>query len=221
LAVVGRIVGMQPHLTRSVSGHTPRGLVLMLHGGAETNLEPVDRRSLPWVRSRLMMVQLRRAFHAAGLDVWLLRYRVVGWNHGQAEHPSPVQDARWALDEVRAAHGSLPVVLLGHSMGARTAVTVADDRSVHGVVGVAPWFPPDHPVEPLSGRHLVAAHGRADRVTNFGATKHFVSRAGSVAASTEFIDMGDRDHYMLKGLREWNQVARDRVITLFDEPAAR
>ena len=35
-------------------------------------------------------------------DVWLLRYRVVGWNHGHAEHPSPVLDAHWALDEVRA-----------------------------------------------------------------------------------------------------------------------
>ncbi len=214
----GTIVGMQPHLTRSASGRTPRGLVLMLHGGAETNLDPVDRRSLPWVRSRLMMGQLRRSFHAAGLDVWLLRYRVVGWNHGHAEHPSPVQDARWALGEVRAAHGSLPVVLLGHSMGARTAATVADDRSVHGVVGVAPWFPPGHPVTPLSGKHLVAAHGRADRTTNFGATKQFVRRADTVAASTEFVDMGELDHYMLKGLRQWNLVARDRTIAMFDAP---
>jgi alpha-beta hydrolase superfamily lysophospholipase len=208
---------MEPHLTRSSSGRSPRGLVLMLHGGAETNLELVDRRSLPWVRSRLMMAQLSRAFHRAGLDVWLLRYRVVGWNHGHAEHPSPVQDARWALDEVRAARGSLPVVLLGHSMGARTATTVADDPSVHGVVGVAPWFPPGHPVSAMAGKHLVAAHGRADRVTNFGATKQFVSRATGVAATADFVDMGELDHYMLKGLRQWNQVARDRTIALFEQ----
>lgn len=207
---------MEPHLTRSSSGRSPRGLVLMLHGGAETNLDPVDRRSLPWVRSRVMMGQLRRAFHRADLDVWLLRYRVVGWNHGHAEHPSPVQDARWALDEVRAAHGSLPVVLLGHSMGARTATTVADDENVHGVVGVAPWFPPGHPVSALAGKHLVAAHGRADRVTNFAATQQFVRRAEPVAASTDFVDMGELDHYMLKGLRQWNDVARERTIGLFE-----
>ena len=191
----------------------------MLHGGAETNLEPVDQRSLPWVRSRVMMAQLRRSFHRAGLDVWLLRYRVVGWNHGHAEHPSPVQDARWALDQVRTEHRDLPVVLLGHSMGARTAVTVADDPHVHGVVGVAPWFPPGHPVEALAGRHLVAAHGRADRTTNFGATQQFVRQADPVAASTEFVDMGDLDHYMLKGIRQWNRVARDRTINMFDAPA--
>ena len=206
----------EPHLTRSGFRGSPRGLVLMLHGGAEANLEPVGERSRPWIRSRVMMAQLRRPFHAAGLDVWLLRYRVVGWNHGHGEHPSPVEDTRWALDRVRTEHGSLPVVLLGHSMGARTAVTVADDPDVHGVVGVAPWFPPGQPVRPLAGRRLVAAHGRADRITNFGATKEFVRRSEPVAAATEFVDMGDLDHYMIKGFRRWNRVARDSTLAMFN-----
>jgi pimeloyl-ACP methyl ester carboxylesterase len=206
----------EPHLTRSTSGSSPRGLVLMLHGGAEANTEPVGERSLPWVRSRVMMGQLKRSFHRAGLDVWLLRYRYVGWNAGHGQHPSPVADARWALDQVREAHGPLPVVLLGHSMGARTATTVADDENVHGVVGVAPWFPPGHPVRALAGRRLVAAHGRADRVTNFGATREYVRRATPIAAATEFVDMGDLDHYMIKGLRQWNRVARDHAVAMFD-----
>jgi alpha-beta hydrolase superfamily lysophospholipase len=206
----------EPHLTRSASRRSPRGLVLMLHGGAEANLEPVGDRSLPWIRSRLMMAQLRRPLHAAGLDVWLLRYRLVGWNDGHADLPSPVEDARWALDQVRAEHGHLPVVILGHSMGARTATTVADDPDVLGVVGVAPWFPPGHPPEPLKGKHLVAAHGRADRVTNFGATKQFVRRAEPFAASADFVDMGDLDHYMVKGFRQWNRVARDSTVAVFD-----
>lgn len=205
----------RPHLTRSSPVRDPRGLVLMLHGGAEHDLEPTGSRSRPWQRSRLMMVQLQRPFRRAGLDVWLLRYRFTGWNHGHAEYPSPVPDVRWALDEVRRSHGSLPVVLLGHSMGARTAATVADDRSVHGVVGLAPWFPPDDPVEPLAGKHLVAVHGRADRITNFGATSTFVRRAAAVAASTELVDMGDLGHYMLRGMGRWNEQARDRTIEMF------
>jgi alpha-beta hydrolase superfamily lysophospholipase len=159
-----------------------------------------------------MMEQLRRSFHAAGHEVWLLRYRVTGWNHGQAETPSPVPDARWALDQVRAAHGSLPVALLGHSMGARTAVAVADDDQVVGVVGLAPWFPVDEPVEPLRGKRLVAVHGRADRVTAFDATAAFVRRAATVASSATLVDMRELDHYMLRGIGRWNEQARERTL---------
>jgi pimeloyl-ACP methyl ester carboxylesterase len=208
----------EPHLTRSPTRRTPRGLVLMLHGGAETNVDPVTAHSRPWQRSRLMMAQLQRPFHRAGLDVWLLRYRFTGWNHAHQVHPSPVPDARWALDRVRAAHGSVPVVVLGHSMGARTGAAVADDPSVRGLVALAPWFPPGEPVEPLADRHLVAAHGRADRVTNFEATSAFVRRAQDVAASAELVDMDDLGHYMLKGIGRWNQVALTRTIALFDRP---
>ena len=53
----------------------------------------------------------------AGASLWLLRYAVRGWNQRVAAPPSPVPDARWALDEVRSELGDVPVVLLGHSMG--------------------------------------------------------------------------------------------------------
>jgi len=206
----------EPHLTRSPGRRTPRGLVLMLHGGAEADVDPVTAHSRPWQRSRLMMAQLQRPFHRAGLDVWLLRYRFTGWNHGHQAHPSPVPDARWALDQVRATHGSLPVVILGHSMGARTGAAVADDPNVRGLVALAPWFPPGEPVEPLAGRHLVAAHGRADRVTHFEATTSFVRRAEAVADFAELVDMDDLGHYMLKGIGRWNTVAHDHTIGVFD-----
>lgn len=208
----------RPQLTRRSAGPRPKGVVLMLHGGTEHNLDPVGT-SGPWLRSRLMMAQIGRALRAADLDVWLLRYRLTGWNVGHGPEPSPVPDARWALEEVRLAHGNLPVVLLGHSMGARTAAAVADEPSVHGVVGLAPWFPPDEPVAPLAGKHLVAAHGRADRITSFEATAAFVDRAlqgPAPAASARLVDMGDRDHYMLKGIGDWNRVARDCTRALFD-----
>ena len=206
----------EPHLTRGLRLRSPRGMVLLLHGGAEDDHTPVTAHSRPWQRSRLMMAQLQLPLRRRGLDVWLLRYRFTGWNHGHEAYPSPVADARWALDQVRAKHGSLPVVLLGHSMGARTSATVADDPDVHGVVALAPWLPSGEPVAPLAGKHLVAAHGRADRVTSFEATSEFVRRAAEVAASAELVDMGDTGHYMLKRVTDWNRVARERTVAMFD-----
>jgi alpha/beta superfamily hydrolase len=108
----------------------------------------------------------RQRVHDADTSVWLLRYRERGWNGGHDR----VEDARWALDAVRTAHGDVPVVLLGHSLGARVAVHAADDPSLVGVAGLAPWWSADDPVSTLTGRALVAAHGQRDRITSFAET---------------------------------------------------
>lgn len=76
-----------------------------------------------------------------------MRNSVAGWNDPQA--PSPVPDARQVLARLPELVGDVPVVLLGHSMGARTAVAVADDPRVLGVVGLAPWLPEHEPVRTL------------------------------------------------------------------------
>ena len=198
-------------ITKSSPKSAPLGLVLMLHGGAENGLEPIDERSLSFRRSRWMMLEIQRDLHAAGLEVWLLRYAVKGWN---AHLTSPVHDARWALDEVRAQHGSLPVVLLGHSMGGRTAVAVADDPNVLGVVALAPWLPRGEPVDALAGKHLAAAHGRRDRITRLKDTRYYVARAAEVAASANLTEMGDLGHYMLRGRGRWNHFAADTSIQM-------
>jgi predicted esterase len=150
--------------------------------------------------------------HDAGVATWLLRFRERGWNGGAA----PVEDARWALEQVRREHGGVPVVLLGHSMGARTSVHVADDESVLGVVGLAPWLPPDEPVQALAGRHLVAAHGHRDRITSPRATAAYVERAARVAVSAELVDMGPVGHYMFKRVAAWNDLAATRSLSLLD-----
>ncbi|MFT4261972.1 MAG: alpha/beta hydrolase, partial [Nocardioides sp.] len=97
-----------------------RGVVLALHGGAQTGTRALDGRSLPWRRMRRMTHEIAGDLLDRDIGIVLLRYRVRGWNVGVEALPSPVPDARWALDRIRAELG-VPVALLGHSMGGRTA----------------------------------------------------------------------------------------------------
>jgi len=192
-----------PSLTRHDPAGTPSGVVLMLHGGKDASTVPVDDRSLSRKRSLAMQAAIAPAAAEAGVSTWLLTYRVRGWNGGSGA----VADARWALEQVRRELGEVPVVLLGHSMGGRTAVHVADDPQVTGVVGLAPWWPDGEPVGALAGKHLVAAHGRRDRITSYRATGRFAERAREVAASVRLHDMGLVGHYLLRRVPAWNEVA--------------
>ncbi len=195
----------------------PRGVVLMLHGGADRGTKPVDERSLSWQRSRRMMREIEDDLNVAGVAVTLLRYRVKGWNAHRGVMPSPVPDARWALEQVKASYPDTPIVLLGHSMGARTAVAVADDPLVAGVVALAPWFPRGEPVEALTGSVLHAAHGRKDRITSARATADFVARAARVGAEAHFHDMGRVGHYMFRAAGRWNEFAVTRSLALLPQ----
>ena len=203
---------MPASLTRRDVEGRPDGLVLMLHGGRADGLTPVDDGSASWRRSRWMMDHVHGRMNRAAVSVWLLRYSVRGWNARVASPPSPVPDTRWALDEVRRELGDVPVVLLGHSMGGRTAVAVADDPSVVGVVALAPWLPPDEPNAGLAGKPFAAAHGRSDKITSFQQTRAFCRNTEGVAASVELHDMGRVGHYMLRNISGWNRFAVSRSL---------
>ena len=205
-----------PGLERSEPVAGSRGVVLMLHGGAKTGLNEVGSRSASLRRTTAMRDTLEPRFLEQGLALWLLRYGVRGWNAGAGPEPSPVPDARWALDQAAAAHPGVPVILLGHSMGGRTAVHVADHHAVAGVVALAPWFEPSDPVKPLAGRHLVAGHGSRDRITSARMTRAYVDRARRVAASAHFVDLGRLGHYMLHRAGDWNRFALDSTLEVLD-----
>lgn len=197
-----------PVLTR-LDAPGARAAVLLLHGGQQRSDRPVDGRSASWQLMRWLQRDVAGPARRQGVSVWAVRYAVRGWNHGR-----PVADARWALEQLRAELGDVPVVLLGHSMGGRVALHAADDPSVVGVVALAPWVVADTPVSTLAGRRLVAAHGRRDRLTSYAATRAYVDRAVGVADSAELVDMGPLGHYLLRGHRQWRDLAAERSLEL-------
>jgi alpha-beta hydrolase superfamily lysophospholipase len=180
-----------------------RAVVLVLHGGAEHGTGPVQA----WKPAYLRMVPIARALHRAGrkdgLEVRLLRNRRYGWN---APAEDPVDDARWALERLRADHPGLPVVLVGHSMGARVALRVADDPAVRGVCALAPWTPRGEPVEAVAGRSVLVVHGTRDRMTSPAESHAFAERAADVAARVARFEIANEGHAMLRRPRVWTRL---------------
>jgi alpha-beta hydrolase superfamily lysophospholipase len=178
-------------------------VVLVLHGGAEHGTGKVP----PWKLAFLRMVPIARALHRAGrphgIEVRLLRNRRYGWN---APAEDPVADARWALDRLRADHPGLPVVLVGHSMGARVALRVADDPAVRGVCALAPWTPRGEPVTAVAGRSVLIVHGTRDRMTSPAESHAYAERAQDVAARVARFEIGGEGHAMLRRAGVWTRL---------------
>ncbi|MFH9608390.1 alpha/beta fold hydrolase [Streptomyces sp. NPDC017448] len=194
----------------------PSAAVLVLHGGRETGTEPPPRGllNLPGTRMRPFVRALGRAARAAGEEVLVreVRYGHRGWNGARAD---PFHDAVAALDALREQAGDeLPVVLLGHSMGARAALRAAGHPLVRGVVGLAPWCPPGDPVTQLAGRAVVLVHSDRDRLTSPQASRSLTARARRAGARTCMITVRGGDHAMIRRAPAWHRVTTALVMGL-------
>jgi pimeloyl-ACP methyl ester carboxylesterase len=179
-------------------------VALVLPGGKAKSFAPGDPKGLAAARMRPFASSLHRAGRSHGLAVWTVQYRYRGWN-GDAR--SPVVDTQWALEEVRRRHGDVPVVLVGHSMGGRTALQAAGDRSVRGVCALAPWTEARDPVEQLAGRSLLIAHGNWDTVTSAAASRRYAERAAAITSPVGRLVVEADLHAMVFRWRRWHAIA--------------
>lgn len=184
-------------------------MALVLHGGRARSSAPVRSRHLTVLRMTPFATSLRRAGAQHGLAVARLRYLVRGWNGNLR---SPVADVRWALDELGRRHPDVPIALVGHSMGGRAAIYSAADPSVRAVVGLAPWIEPSDPVDTVTGKHVLVAHGVRDRMTSPSGSAAWTRRAERVAASAAYVGVATEGHAMLLRAALWHSLATSFVL---------
>ncbi len=190
----------------------PRAVVLLLHGGQQRNIEPVKNRHASWWRMAALARSLRRYAEQHDLALSLLQYGQRGWNDLSA--PSPVKDARAAIDELGDRWPGVAIVLVGHSMGGRTACRVADEPSVIGVVGLAPWLPEGEPNSSIAGRHLRVIHGTQDAWTSAALSRNYVERSQATAASATWTSLRGGGHFMFRHSATWKRFVTDSVTDI-------
>jgi pimeloyl-ACP methyl ester carboxylesterase len=208
--------GNQAVLSVLPSSGATLGVALVLHGGKSHSREPVEARHLSPARMVPVARHLHRAGRKYGLAVWSLRNSVRGWNGADM---TPLQDARWALEQIRLQHPGVPVFLVGHSMGGLTAVCAADHPQVEAVVALAPWLSPGTPVSQVAGRKVLIVHGNTDRWTSPSASLAFARRAGDDAASMQYVALKGAGHFMLRKVRLWQTLSTGFVLKAFGESA--
>jgi alpha-beta hydrolase superfamily lysophospholipase len=140
-----------------------------------------------------------------------LRFRVRGWN-GEAR--MPVDDAAWALQQVRESYPGRPVALVGHSMGGRVAMHLGDEADVRLVIGLAPWIEPDDPW-PGEGRRTVLIHGDRDVVCGLGRSRERVEKMQAEGLDATLVRVARSDHAMLVRAPLWTALVTEAVAATF------
>jgi alpha-beta hydrolase superfamily lysophospholipase len=170
---------------------------------------------------RLIPVAWAIASHVPTAAVYRLRFSVRGWNGGGS---AVLGDARWAIDQIAAAHPGLPIVVVGHSLGGRVAMHVVGSSStpdasglrsrVVGAVGLAPWVDPGDPVDLLRGVPLAVVQGTRDRIVPERSTRAWLARAERAGARIDSTLIDGAGHAMLRYFRRWHRLAADGVLTV-------
>jgi pimeloyl-ACP methyl ester carboxylesterase len=181
----------------------PLAAVLVLHGGASRGGGIMVS---PTQLSVLRMIPIAHRVARAGrgrLAVYRLLNSVRGWDSSH----TPVDDARWALDQVRDRLGdAVPFGLVGHSLGGRAALLSAGQRGVKSVVALAPWVYADDDVNGIEGRRILVVHGTSDRTADFTKAEIVTGRLAR-RADVSFVSVRGGTHAMLRHHAQFDGLA--------------
>lgn len=210
---------MAARLIEVAAPKAPTAVVLVLHGGAARS---AGQAVSPWQLSVLRMIPVARRIRKAGrgrLAVFRLLNTARGWDPQLA-------DVRWALAQLADRFGDVPVGLVGHSLGGRTALLARTEPGVRSVVALAPWVEVSDSSQLIArGRaadsrddRVLIVHGSADRVARIDRSR-LVAQALSTTAPVAFITVDEGSHSMLRHHSIFDRsAAQFMAATLLDEP---
>jgi pimeloyl-ACP methyl ester carboxylesterase len=192
-----------------------RAVVMVAHGGTSVSTRPTNAAQLAVLRMIPVAQAIRQAVRGSHVAVWRPRFAVRGWNDAQA---SPVADLDRLMDGLAETMGQVPVILVGHSMGARAALRAGGHPLVTAVAALAPWLPPGEPVAQLAGRRILLAHATGDTVTRPADTWAYAQRAREASRVTA-IEIRGSEHAMLRRASLWHQLAAEFTRAVLGLPA--
>lgn len=185
---------LAPRLIDVTVPERPRGVVLVLHGGASRRGNAMVS---PTQLSVVRMIPIAARAARAGRGE-LAVFRLLNSRRGWDTRHTPVHDARWALERIaERLDGPLPTCLIGHSLGGRAALLAASAPGVESVCALAPWvYADDHPPG-LSGERILIVHGSADRIAS-PERSAAVARALEGLARVAYVRVEGAHHAMLR-----------------------
>lgn len=203
---LGRLVA---HDLRGTMPENPDGVVLVLHGGGEKGFGPMPWWEGPVLRMKPFATAIERR---AGdrLAVVRLKNRYFGWNGNEQ---TPLTDARWALDQVRARYAGLPIAMIGHSMGGRVVMHLAGEPDVTTVVGLAPWVEDDDPRPGRPGLRVLLMHGANDTTTDPRRTLALAEALRGQGVDVTWRQVEGDGHAMLRHAGTWHSEVADFVTS--------
>jgi predicted esterase len=211
-------VELQPRLIEVQVPDRPAGVVLVLHGGASRG---EDMMVSPTQLSVVRMIPIAGRIAHAGRGE-LAVFRLLNSRRGWDTHHTPVQDARWGLEQIARRLGDgVPTCLVGHSLGGRAALLAAGAPEVRSAVALAPWVYPTDVAPGLAGRRLLIVHGTHDRVASpqrSAALAQVLRRQTRV----DYVSVAGAKHAMLRHHATFDGLAAQfAALTLLDRAPPR
>lgn len=190
-------------------------IVVTLHGGPERGFWPTPAWSAPYLRM-IPFGERVRELSQDRIAVVRLRHTQTGWN---GRRRTTVGQATWLLGDIAQKRPGMPIGLLGHSLGGRTAFAAAAFGQVTSVVALAPWVTESDPVEHLRDVDTLVIQGDRDGVCPPEDSRAFVERVRASGGRIAYEEIPGAGHMMLREHRRWHDLAARHLVRTLLPPA--